>query len=451
MFGGGYPDEDDDEDQQPHPPTGAGRGAGPSAMLANLMGGGGMGWAGQPVARAPPRAYDEYFKAYSVAMLPGRERANLSYGGKIIMPQSALANLTNLDVEPPWMFQLRNPSNPAASTHAGVMEFIAQEGCVHLPYWMMKTLRLEEGDPIRITGAKLPGGKLIKIQPQQLHFLEISDPKALLEQALRNFTCLTAGDVIELAYNSMVLDFLIMDIQPPGPGISVIDTDLEVDFAAPKGYVEPARPAPAPAETMASKLKIDLSSSTPGSSRPTSALGGVPATNNNSEFESFKGLGNTLNGRKTKGKGKSVRKVQPVDPDSKIYRTDKPTMMTNELLGDARPAPAPLTLPFGKLFFGFTVVPYKAPDTTTLATSQPPVQTPAFSGGPGNTLSGRAPRAPPVTQPSASSAPTVPSVGKQPAEDKWKGKGNTLSGAAAPKGRRPPRSPSPEYIEIDSD
>ncbi len=44
---------------------------------------------------------------------------------------------------------------------------------------MMKTLRLNEGDPIRITGARLPKGKLIKIQPQQVHFLEVSDPKAL--------------------------------------------------------------------------------------------------------------------------------------------------------------------------------------------------------------------------------------------------------------------------------
>jgi ubiquitin fusion degradation protein 1 len=94
------------------------------------------------------------------------------------MPPSALANLTSLDLEGPWMFKLRNPANPAASTHAGVLEFIAQEGCVHLPYWMMKTLRLNEGDPIRITGAELPKGKFIKFQPQQVHFLEVSDPKA---------------------------------------------------------------------------------------------------------------------------------------------------------------------------------------------------------------------------------------------------------------------------------
>jgi hypothetical protein len=37
---------------------------------------------GPRFGRPPARAYDEYLKAYSVAMLPGRERENLSYGGK---------------------------------------------------------------------------------------------------------------------------------------------------------------------------------------------------------------------------------------------------------------------------------------------------------------------------------------------------------------------------------
>ena len=35
-----------------------------------------------PMRRANPRSYDEYLKAYSMAMLPGRERENVSYGGK---------------------------------------------------------------------------------------------------------------------------------------------------------------------------------------------------------------------------------------------------------------------------------------------------------------------------------------------------------------------------------
>ena len=95
------------------------------------------------------------------------------------MPPSALATLTSMDIESPWMFKLSNPTNPAASTHAGVLEFIAEEGCVHLPYWMMKTLRLNEGDTIRIGGAELPKGKFVKLQAQHVHFLEISDPKAV--------------------------------------------------------------------------------------------------------------------------------------------------------------------------------------------------------------------------------------------------------------------------------
>ena len=98
---------------------------------------------------------------------------------QVIMPPSALANLTSLDLESPWMFKLSNPSNPAASTHAGVLEFIAEEGCVHLPFWMMQSLRLNEGDPIRITGTELPKGKFVKLQAQSVHFLEISDHKAV--------------------------------------------------------------------------------------------------------------------------------------------------------------------------------------------------------------------------------------------------------------------------------
>lgn len=37
---------------------------------------------GPQLHRRPPESYNEYMKAYSVAMLPGKERTNLSYGGK---------------------------------------------------------------------------------------------------------------------------------------------------------------------------------------------------------------------------------------------------------------------------------------------------------------------------------------------------------------------------------
>ena len=48
----------------------------------------------------------------------------------------------------------------------------------------MKTLRLKEGDPVRITGAQLRKGKLVKLQAQSTSFLEISDPKAVYVRIL---------------------------------------------------------------------------------------------------------------------------------------------------------------------------------------------------------------------------------------------------------------------------
>ena len=127
-----------------------------------------------------------------------------------------------------------------------------------------------------------------------------------------------------------------METSPGGEGIDVLDTDLEVDFAAPKGYVEPERPKAAPPTTMASKLKIDLDQQTPGSSRPPSSqsgmfagpsrVGGTTLSKDGDTWETFKGKGQTLEGRKTKGRGISHRKVEEVAADSRIIRTEFVTL-----------------------------------------------------------------------------------------------------------------------------
>jgi ubiquitin fusion degradation protein 1 len=53
-------------------------------------------------------------------------------------------------------------------------------------------------------------------------------------------------------------------------------------------------------------------------------IGPVTPGDGDSSFEAFKGRGETLNGRKTKGKGIRTggRKIAEVDPHSKIERTE---------------------------------------------------------------------------------------------------------------------------------
>lgn len=62
-----------------------------------------------------------------------------------------------------------------------------------------------------------------------------------LETTLRNFSCLTTGDSIMVAYNNKKYYIDIIETKPSS-AISIIETDCEVDFAPPLDYKEPERP-----------------------------------------------------------------------------------------------------------------------------------------------------------------------------------------------------------------
>uniref|UniRef100_T1PES2 Ubiquitin fusion degradation protein 1 homolog n=1 Tax=Musca domestica TaxID=7370 RepID=T1PES2_MUSDO len=170
-------------------------------------------------------------------MLPGNERQDVENGGKIIMPPSALDSLTRLNVEYPMLFKLIN-NKKARTSHAGVLEFVADEGKCYLPYWMMDNLLLEEGDILTIESVSLPVAKFSKFQPHSTDFLDITNPKAVLENALRNFACLTTGDVIAIKYNKKVYELCVLETKP-GNAVSIIECDMNVEFEAPVGYKEP--------------------------------------------------------------------------------------------------------------------------------------------------------------------------------------------------------------------
>ncbi|KAL8864238.1 MAG: hypothetical protein Q9174_007423, partial [Haloplaca sp. 1 TL-2023] len=189
------------------------------------------------------RRFDEYYRCYPIAMLPGPERENVNHGGKVIMPPSALDKLTRLHITYPMLFEFINGAADK-TTHGGVLEFIAEEGKIYLPYWMMQTLSLDPGDLVQIMSTDLPPGSFIKLQAQSTAFLDISDPKAVLENAFRNFSCLTKGDVFTFSYNDQIYEMAVLETKPEtgkNGGIVTLETDLEVDFAQPVGYEEPKR------------------------------------------------------------------------------------------------------------------------------------------------------------------------------------------------------------------
>ncbi|XP_074588615.1 uncharacterized protein LOC141844471 [Curcuma longa] len=155
------------------------------------------------------------------------------------MPASALDRLAYLNIDYPMLFEL---SNAAAnkSSHCGVWEFTAEEGLIYMPDWMMKNLFLEVGDTVRVRNASLPLGTYVKMQPHTKDFLDISNPRAILESTLRTFSCLTTGDSIMVSYNKKQYYIDIVETKPSF-AISIIETDCEVEFAPPLDYKEPER------------------------------------------------------------------------------------------------------------------------------------------------------------------------------------------------------------------
>jgi ubiquitin fusion degradation protein 1 len=224
---------------------------------------------------------------------------------------------------------------------------------------MMRTLGLDTGDLVQVKSTDLAPASLVKLQPQDTSFLDISDPKAVLETAFRNFSTLTQGDIFSFSYNDAVFDVAVLEVKPTSDkmGVSMLETDVEVDFAAPLGYKEPTSSrasgtstprsvAGLPAGgmlhsqgTMAQAINYDAIA--PSSS---AALAGQKAVSSN-----FLLGGQKLNSKKG-AKAPTPKASTPVAGAS----TNTPPPVTRRMNG-----PQPLRLAPNKLFFGYEIKPVK--------------------------------------------------------------------------------------------
>jgi len=215
-----------------------------------------------------PDKFEEQYHCYSVAYA---DKSNLEGGDKILLPPSSFDTLARLNIEYPMLFQLQSHEK-GTMTHCGVMEFTAEEGSCFIPFWMMQNLLLEEGSLITVTNVSLPKATFVKLQPQSVDFLDIHNPRAVLEHALRSYSCVTKGDVICIPYNSKNYHFMLKEVKPQDAAC-IIETDCNVDFDAPVGYKEPDWKA------MADKKSSDDAASAASSfaNMPKqSAFGGTP-------------------------------------------------------------------------------------------------------------------------------------------------------------------------------
>lgn len=186
------------------------------------------GW-GVGFQNIPSQFVQEYF-----VISTGMAGKDVDSGDKIYLPPSALDRLARMNVEYPMLFEVTNMAL-GNKTHCGVLEFSSDEGFCYMPYWMMQNLGIQERSMITVKNVSLSKATFVKFRAQSVDFLEVSNPRALLEVALRKFTCLTVGDIIAIPHGRKQFFLEVREVQPNGAA-SIIETDCNVDFEEPLGY-----------------------------------------------------------------------------------------------------------------------------------------------------------------------------------------------------------------------
>jgi len=110
----------------------------------------------------------------------------------------------------------------------------------------MENMQLEEGDLITIKNASLPKGSFVKFRPQATDFINLANPRAVLERKMSKFACLTKNQTVRIFYNNKTYDLDVIQLEAAGretQAVSIIEADINVDFDAPADYVDPATQA----------------------------------------------------------------------------------------------------------------------------------------------------------------------------------------------------------------
>ncbi len=182
-----------------------------------------------------PRVLDFRFKCYSFLYLEN-DIQSLESSNKIILPNTILRDLSKYnDIEYPLHFKIND--SEILFTPSEFKEYIDD---IFIPQHFIDNLGIEIGSQVKLTllNYQIEKGSKVKIKPHTSNFLEIIDHKHFLERHLvKLYSTLTQGQTIKIPYEDSDLLIDILECEPRDT-VSIVDTDLEVDFEAPYDYVE---------------------------------------------------------------------------------------------------------------------------------------------------------------------------------------------------------------------
>ena len=244
------------------------------------------------------------------------DRPDLESGNKILLPTRILEQITDDhhgNLPYPLCFSI-STLRTKRTVYTGVLEFLAPDDSVVMPFWLFSELKLNEGEMVRLGLVEyLPKANFAELRPHKTEFIDLPDPRSVLELHLSNFTCLTKNETITITHEGRPYQLDILQLKPENQynAAIIIDTDLNIDFAPPLDYVEPPK-----------QFRKDLDDE---------------IINENGEFTAFAGKGLRMDGRQSsKVAEDTAPKEKDFDPrEHRIPHGIRKEWYKNEFTGTA--------------------------------------------------------------------------------------------------------------------
>lgn len=167
---------------------------------------------------------------YPICVSSHERAAELNNSNYILLPSTMLLDIAMR--ENPLLFTIQELVN-ATTHHCGVLEFIDEPGICYIPFHIFEKLQLNYGSIVSVREHICVTGSKIHLKPEEMAFIQLDDPKAVLEESINKYyPVLSVDDVIHIMYEGREYKIKVTKTFPES-SVKTLNCDIIVEFEEP--------------------------------------------------------------------------------------------------------------------------------------------------------------------------------------------------------------------------
>jgi hypothetical protein len=188
--------------------------------------------------------------AYPLTFSENPQRERLEYSNQVLLPPEILQNagmdwFANNQSNFPAFFNLKYNG---VSVNVGVLEFTEIPDIIYIPWHIFSLLGLQEGERVKVEmiTEEIISATEITLKPHSYKFVELSDPKDILEKIIsKNYPIISLYDIIKINHEGIEYLISVTKLEP-APIVKMLNCDVNLIFEPALDYVSPSPSPPLP-------------------------------------------------------------------------------------------------------------------------------------------------------------------------------------------------------------